>query len=194
MPLSRRWLPRLVVESGLIVFSILLAFALNGWWQSRQRTRLAEQALANFRREIQLNRSRLQEVMPYHASLRDQFQVMLAGGNVRTFANLSEVEGFQGFRPAFLTNTAWQAALVTGALTYLDYDTVGRLSELYTLQDRFVTRSEPDFARQSGSFSEDNIGSTLVAVVMYLGDVTIGERELLEAFDVVLQFLENRKL
>ena len=41
-------------------------------------------------------------------------------------------------RPAFLTDTAWRTALATGALTHMEYETVARLSALYTAQQRFV--------------------------------------------------------
>lgn len=185
----REWLPRVLLESALVVFSILLALAADGWWESRKERLLAEQALDSFIQEIRANRENLRRVMPYHAELYSQFQALNNGGAVRTFNDLRQVEGFQGFRPAFLTDTAWRTALATGALNHMEYETVSRLSALYTAQQRFVETSWPDFITGAGAWTDANIGSTVLSVVIYLSDVTAGEQELLVFYDTVLKTL-----
>ncbi|MEZ4702573.1 MAG: hypothetical protein R2834_19725 [Rhodothermales bacterium] len=185
----RQWIPKLLVESFFIVFSILLAFALNGWWGARQRQALADRALTDFVQEIRQNRENLQEVIPYHIDLRKKFSDIVNAGTVRTFADLDQLNGFQGFRPAFLTTTAWETAIATGALTELKYDDVAALSELYTMQERFVEISMPNFMLGSGSFSDANINSTMLTAMLYLGDVTAGEDRLTKIYDRVLQQL-----
>jgi hypothetical protein len=57
--MRRRHLSRVLLESALIVASILLAFALNRWWEARQDRMLAERALATFVQEISENRDNL---------------------------------------------------------------------------------------------------------------------------------------
>lgn len=185
----REWLPRVLVESALIVFSILLALAADGWWESRKERLLAEQALDSFIQEIRANRESLQRIMPYHAGLYSQFQALSSAGPVLTFGDLRRIEGFQGFRPAFLTDTAWRTALATGALVHMDYEIVARLSALYTLQQRFVETSRPDFIQGAGAWTDANIGSTVLSALLYLGDVTAGEQGLLESYELVLNAL-----
>jgi hypothetical protein len=192
MPPFSRSTRRLTLESVLIVLSILLAFALNGWWEGRQQARLATRALASFEAEIGQNRARLQEVMPYHARLREQFSALGASGSVRSFEDLRRVEGFTGFRPAFLTTTAWRSSLASGALTHLDYEILTALSELYTLQEGFSARSDPTHLIGVGAFSEANIESTVISAAAYLGDVTYGAQELLQMYDAVLERLQSR--
>lgn len=38
----RRWLPRALFESGLIIFSVVLALALTGWAEDRRMSRRAD--------------------------------------------------------------------------------------------------------------------------------------------------------
>ena len=67
----RSWISRVLVESVLVVGSILLALALDEWNQDRDYQDLATLSLANFEREIQQNRLRLEDVTLFHAGLRD---------------------------------------------------------------------------------------------------------------------------
>jgi hypothetical protein len=62
---------------------------------------------------------------------------------------------------------------------------------LYTLQERFSERSEPEFLGP-GAFADANIVSTLISATLYLGDVTAGEEELTALYEQVLNLLEAR--
>src|SRR5690606_11576716 len=95
----------------------------------------------------------------------------------------------QGFRPAFLTDTAWRTALATGALVHMDYEIVARLSALDTLQQRVVETSRPEFIQGAGAWTDANIGSTVLSALLYLGAVTAGEQGLLDAYELVLNAL-----
>jgi hypothetical protein len=192
MSRPRRRPGELVAEAALIVGSILLAFALNGWWESRQDRRLADRAMASFEQEIRQNRENLVRVMPYHGELLEMFSEMSIAGSVRTFEDVRGLEGFQGFQPAFLTTSAWSTAIATGALIHLDYDVVSALSALYTLQDRFDRTSDFRALLGPGALSDANIASTVFSAEIYLIDVTYGARELVEAYDHVLELLAVR--
>ena len=185
----REWFPRVLIESALVVFGILLALAADGWWESRKERRMAQQALDSFIREIRMNRESLRRIMPYHAELYSQFQALSDAGSVRTFDDLRKIEGFHGFRPAFLTDTAWRTALATGVLTHMEYETVARLSALYTAQQRFVEMSQPDFIKGPGAWTEANIGSIVRSAAIYLADVTAGEEEMLVFYNTTLNTL-----
>src|SRR5690606_15825056 len=134
----REWFPRVLIESALVVFGILLALAADGWWESRKERRMAQQALDSFIREIRMNRESLRRIMPYHAELYSQFHPRSDAGSVRTSDELRKIEGFHACRPAFRTDTASRTALATGALTHMEYETAARLSALHTAKQRFV--------------------------------------------------------
>ena len=113
--LSRRaWISRVLVESILVVGSILLALALDEWNEGQDYQDLATLSLVNFEREIQQNRLRLEGVTPFHVGLRDVLANMDTGGaDVYTTMVRNILESFQ---PAILVSTAWETAVAAGAL------------------------------------------------------------------------------
>ena len=106
--LSRRaWISRVLVESVLVVGSILLALALDEWNEGQDYQDLATLSLLNFEREIQQNRLRLEDVTPFHVGLRDvlaNMDIDDAAVPATTIRNILE-----GFQPALLVSTIpWQ--------------------------------------------------------------------------------------
>jgi hypothetical protein len=170
----------------LIVSSILLAFALNRWWEARQDRLLADRALATFAQEIKQNRDNLLRVMPYHRGLHDLFAGLSAAGTIRTFEDVRELEGFDGFQPAFLTTTAWHTAIATGALVHMDYDIVRELSALYTFQDRYTDYSDFRHLVAPGALADANIAAALFSAEIYLIDVISGAQHLVALYDRLL--------
>jgi hypothetical protein len=127
-PKSRELLSKALFESALIVFSILLALAINEWKEDRDNQRLASQALENFEREIQENSGRVERSFPYHRHLSEAF---------KRARFLTEVEGWHGISSPVLQDTAWQTALATNAFGQIRYETVSALSQVYTSQKSF---------------------------------------------------------
>ena len=82
-----------MVESLLVVGSILLALALDEWNEGQDYQDLATLSLVNFEREIQQNRLRLEDVTPFHVGLRDVLANMDAGGAAVPAATIRNVLG-----------------------------------------------------------------------------------------------------
>lgn len=193
MSLRRRRPTALLLESALIVASILLAFALNGWWEARQERVLAARALASFEQEIRQNRENLLAVMPYHRQLHELFSELSVAGAVTTFADVRYLDGFDGWQPPVLTSAAWSTAIATGALAHLDFDTVREISSLYALQDRFVQHSDGTFLTAPGALTDANIGATVVSAEIHLTDLTNGSLDMIAAYDRLLDGLTGRR-
>jgi hypothetical protein len=63
VPRPRRWrrgLPRVLVESALIVFSVLVALAVDEWRDSRRQRVRAEAALVAILSELEANRAAIE--------------------------------------------------------------------------------------------------------------------------------------
>jgi hypothetical protein len=193
MSLRRRRTSTLLLESVLIVASILLAFALNGWWETRQERRLGERALASFDQEIRQNRENLLAVMPYHRHLHALFSGLSTSGAVRTFDDIRYLEGFDGWQPPVLTTTAWSTAIATGALAHLDFDTVREISAVYALQDRFTRRSDGSFLTAPGALTDANIGASIISAEIFLTDVTNASLDMIGVYDRLLEWLGDRR-
>lgn len=174
---KRELLSKALFESALIVFSILLALAINEWKENRDHERLARQALENFEREIQENSSRVERGIPYHSHLLEAF---------KKSRSVSEIPGWQGIDAPILQDTAWQTALATNALGQIRYDTVSALSRVYTSQKSFEKTSE-------------DVTATLVAqglsdgVAGQMNDLLIAERGLRDAYRRALQRIDSER-
>ena len=186
----RRTPSGLLLDSALIVGSILLAFALNGWWEARQDRQLAEKALTSIEIELAQNRSNVLAVMPYHHRLHELIAGLSAAGSIRTFEDVRGLEGFDGFQPAFVTTTAWSTAINTGALNHMDYELVNELSAVYAFQERFADYSDFRHLLAPAAMADANIAATVFSAEIYLIDVLTGARELVDRYNGMLDRLQ----
>lgn len=188
---SGDWLPRIIVESLLIVVSILVALAVSEYERNREDAELATQALAAFEQEIRQNKARLEDVGPYRRGLRDVIVQMDRQGSLESSDEFQSTIGLEALRPAFLTSTVWETALTTGALPHIDFDLVNALSLTYSLQARlelFSRTGMPELARGVWVPPEDMPGA-IREVTVYLGELSRSESELLAAYEEVLRIL-----
>ncbi|HEX6693168.1 MAG TPA: hypothetical protein VF035_00555 [Longimicrobiales bacterium] len=137
------WLLRVTIESVLIVISILLALAVDGMRDSRHNKNVARQSLEIFQKELCTNREHIEAELPFHIGLRDVVTEM-AGDPERASEVRSLVEGLE---PVLLLNTAWEAALATGALTHMAMTTVSGLSLTYSMQAHYMTSTAEGLPR-----------------------------------------------
>lgn len=188
---SGDWLPRIIVESFLIIVSILVALAVSEYERNREDVELATQALAAFEQEIRQNKARLEDVGPYRRGLRDVIVQMDRQGSLGSSDEFQSTIGLEALRPAFLTSNAWETALTTGALPHIDFDLVNALSLTYSLQARlelFSRTGMPELARGGWVPPEDMTGA-IREVTVYLGELSRSESELLAAYEEVLRIL-----
>lgn len=187
------WVARILIESFLVVVSILAALAVDQWRDSQEDRELATQALQAFALEIQQNQARLQDVGPYRQGLREVIAGMRQEQEIQTADEFYAIVGLEPLRPSFLTRTVWETSLTTGAIPHIDFEIVNALSLTYSLQDRlseFSRAGMPILAR-GGSVPPDQMDAALREVTVYLADLGRSESELLAAYEEVLRILEG---
>jgi hypothetical protein len=134
----RSWLPRAMFESSLIVFSVLLALALNEWRAgAAQRDRVA-QAMAAIRSELEENRRLVLDAREYHTTISTGFRAAANAG-----AEPPEMEGMdRGLAaPALVLRNAWESAQQADLLAHLPYETILKLSTVYARQAEYENLS-----------------------------------------------------
>jgi hypothetical protein len=125
---------RLFFESVLIVFSVLLGFALTEWRQNSAERELASRVLNDVLAEVDQNLATVDSQIQKHqnmiASLR-AIDMCAAEGTGWDIA-IGAMGGGPDAVP--MQQAAWQAAVSSGALGLIDYDVAAALSDIYTTQ------------------------------------------------------------
>jgi hypothetical protein len=186
MEFKTEWLVKGLIESVFVVFSILLALAVDEWAANRDFAELANQSLTTFEQEITTNRDRVEDGLPYHGGIRDLLgQMMLTPPPVVDLRSIME-----GLEAPVLLNTAWETALATGALTHMDFDVVRALSLTYSIQEGFTTRSRSDRPRVTGGAATPaQIAAQVQEAHDYVAALARDETELLTVYNQALELI-----
>ena len=181
----------MLLQSFLVVVSILFALWLDEWNEGQDFEELAERSLVSFEREIEQNKRRLEDVTPFHLGLRDVVGSMAAGGGATSLSTFRNI--IDGFEPAILVNTAWETGVATGAVSHMDYDIVAGLSLTYGIQDRLNALNSSglsDLLR--GGLGSGEMEMLLYAASRYLRELAEEEQQLQLAYAQVLELLQAR--
>jgi hypothetical protein len=183
------WLPRALVESALIVMSILLALALDEWQEDQEIEELIDRSMINFVNELNRNRSRVEDVSVYHQGVwqvLEKWSAAPEAASVIEFRNIMEA-----MQPVVLTSSAWQTAVATGALGRMDFALVSALSQTYNTQFRFDTRYNDVLLSLLTPISlrQENLDITIYNATRFVADVSSSELELSAYYSQSLQLL-----
>jgi len=186
------WVAQTLVESFFVVTSILLALAVDQWSENRQFAELADQSLGIFEREIGVNKSRLEDLIPFHTGIRE----LLARSMDAPNPDMDLRSIMEGIELPVMLNTAWETALATGALTHMDVSTVSALSLTYSMQERFMAASGRDRPRipAAGDRSDPLVRERMHEAYDFMASLTRGESELMTVYgEALLMIRQNRR-
>jgi len=187
----RRMLPRLFVESLLIILSVLVALAVNDWRAGRERRTRTAEARQAFAREISANREQLasDQILPHHRRLQAIYRKAV-DENAADPGALFDT----GLHPPALRDAAWRA--FSGGTIFADFpaERVLLLSDIYHAQSdlerknaEFLTLlSVPRADRETPSYQRD----VARAIWMFLNDLVPAEERLIRNYEQVLAKME----
>src|SRR5580765_2116422 len=165
----------LIFEVVLIAVGVFLALWASNWHEDREHRAQAKAALRNFLEEMQANRDATQHNRTYHETLAQQLDQFLRSNGPVTEERLYKEVHFEGLRPVIFEHTAWDLALATQALSYLDPELAFDISKVYTQQNAFQTLENSFLASAFSptSLSGDNLKGLATAMRYYLIDVNV---------------------
>lgn len=184
----RRTFFGLLFEVVLITVGVFLALWANNWHEEREHHAQARAALRNFIEEMQANRDATQHNRGYHEKLAPQLDQFLRSNEPVTEERLNKEVHFEGLRPVIFEHTAWDLALATQALSYLDPELAFDISKVYTQQNAFQTLENSFLASafSPASLSGDNLKGLATAMRYYLIDVNVQEPLMIARYDKVI--------
>lgn len=173
------------LEVLLISAGVFLGLMGEQWRERAQHHELAEESLRRFRAELRTNRGAVASVKDKHAAkLKDLQSYFAADPGARQKLAVPDT----GLDPAFMEHAAWDLALATQSLAYIDSDLAFAISHVYTVQQQL---DELTRAITHVMYSTPNIGAFLGGVATYFGDCTLIEPRLLTIYDEILPRLDR---
>jgi len=178
----------LLFEIVLIAVGVFLALWANNWHEDREHRAQAKAALRNFVGEMEANRQATQRNRTYHETFARELREFLASKEPANEDRLNKSVHFEGMRPVIFEHTAWDLALATQALSYLDPDLAFDISKVYTQQNAFQKLEDSFLAAAftPASLSSDNVKGMATACELYLIDVNQQEPAILQLYDKVI--------
>ena len=179
---------KIALEVLLIGTGVFLGLMGEQWREHVQHRELAAAALRRFRTEILANRKAVADVKDYHVATRKSLDAYLQA-DARTRSTVTV--RLQGVRPASFERTAWELALVTQSLSYLDPPLAFALSRIYTTQQEYGDLSRGILQAMYIVNPNENLHAFFGAVAIYYGDVVLLEPKLLTMYDEILPQIDR---
>ena len=187
-PPRSRSLARIVLEVELIATGVFLGLLGEQWRESAHRRELAEESLRRFRSEIVSNRKAIEAVKDYHVMTKKNVDAYFAADPKERQRIDVQLRGIQ---PAFLEHTAWDLALATQSLVYIDPQLAFGLSRIYNVQQEVSGLTSGVLQAMYLLNPTQNPDALLGAVATYYGDVVLIEPKLLEMYDEILPQIDR---
>ena len=194
----RSWLPRVLAESVLIVFSVLLALAVDQWRDDTKLAREVQEARIAFANEIRGNRDLLasDQFHGHHKRMWAHYRALSDAAKAADQARLAELQKItlsdfsNGVRPTPLRDAVWRSFSQSGIVRDMKPTEVFLLADTYREQDAldrwhhrmFDIWSQPSADIDRPEYQRSQIETTR----SYLADVVAAEERLLERCGEVL--------
>ena len=133
----------------LIVFAVVLGFAVTNWNASRNDRHRAAVALDRITSELERNSASLADAAPYYSKMSERLDSILDTRGEVARRDIV-IPGWRGLRPPPIRRASFQVAMETGALEHIDFALVDRIALAYDITNEF-------------SASIDNALSTFIA-------------------------------
>jgi hypothetical protein len=176
----------MVLQVVLIAVGVFLGLAGEQWREDRENERLAADTLRRFRTEIRTNREMILENMDYHAKTHAELEAYLA-----TPEGQRGTVPFDGIRVPRFESNAWDLALATGSLAYLDAELAFSLSRTYALQT-ITNQLGASLAQRMYAQPPKVEREAFVGVLeLYYDDLTDIEPLLVPAYDTLIVAIDE---
>lgn len=180
----------LLLEVLLISVGVFLGLFGEQWRQTREHRETARQSLERLATELRANEAAVKAVSDYHAKERPLLQEYFAAD---TAARRTRALRFDSIRPARFQHSAWNLAIATQSLVYIDPALAGDLSKVYEIQDDYEAETNslvqalfvPQNALALAGANREGGASDafLSAALIYFNDLSFREPQLIALYD-----------
>lgn len=181
---------KLALEVALIGTGVFLGLAGEQWRENARHRENAHDAVRRFRTEIDANRQSVARVKDYHVEMQQRIRRFLAA-DAKTKAKAADDIDLRGIQPAGFEHTAWDLALTTQSLAYIDSDLAFALARIYNLQQGYAELSRGVLQAMYIKPAAQDLEGFFRAVDTYYGDVVLMEPQLMRMYDEIRPRLDR---
>lgn len=183
----------LICEVLVISLGVFLGLWATNWHEAREHRADARAALHNFAEEMELNLQSIDQKHPYHETVLEQINRFLASEQPATAARFRAEVPFRGVKPVIFEHTAWDLALATQSLSYLEPKLAFDISKVYTKQNAFqnLENSFLAAAYTPASFASDNMKGMAVAMQTYFNDINLLEPAMITLYQKTIPEIKS---
>ena len=195
------WLPRVLAESAVVVFSVLLALAVDGWREGREVQRQVAGVRTAFAEEIGRNKALLADSfhLPYHKAMHQHYTRLSRAywdENAARVDSLVKADTLftTGIHPPPLRDAVWRSFSQSDLIRHMKPEELFLLADVYREQEHLdrafegmlAIWREPTPHRELLAYQKDDANATR----MFLADVIAAEQRLQKRYDEALAGLK----
>lgn len=173
-----------------VMIGVYLGFIVSNWSENKQQNTKKKILIENIISEIHENKNNIIEVVPYHEMLRDSSRYYIK-------SDIAKMPPFfKGVNTLTLIDSAFETGVQTGLLNELPIDIIQSLNRVYTFQksyNEFCNILLSGLINMDLMENEESIKRILQYLSISMTDVAIKERQLLNDYEKVLNYILTEK-
>ncbi|PKV53064.1 hypothetical protein ATE84_5198 [Aquimarina sp. MAR_2010_214] len=191
---------KLLMESGLIVFSVLLALIISEWRNNYNEKVKTEKILENINKEVAENQKFLKTLIPYHNQVSEKIKHIIKNDSLES--NLFTDDGFafgefasNGIMQGTLNDIVWTVAKTDKISNRISLDKSRVLYEVYEQQQaiNITIRRIIDFLSSREIQRKNLLHENVTVINVLFNELTSQEKTLNYKYENALQFLNKNK-
>jgi hypothetical protein len=197
--MRRRNLSGLLVESALIVFSVLFALFIDRAAEKARTGRQKRVALERIYNELVTNHQLVTDVMVPHGVILANLDRVLSNKDdtlrrrimQKEYLDFQLLSGGKSLYPRFPARTSWEAALSTGIITEFDYGLIEVLTGVYSSQETISQLTLQKIIDDLYDVEAPDRERKLIKLKLEFGELISQEQTLLERIEESRKKLEK---
>ena len=182
-------------EITAVIIAILLALAINEWWEDHEREQRKTELLDKLYIELSENLERLKVAHQHHSKHLEFIRAETKASQDLTDADYERIflamyrEGIM--RPALLTDASWEIAKLTNLISYIELERLSALIQVFALFEAHEFRWQQNGDAQTLVNYEEDPRKILDAYFEMLNETWWMEKSVIASLETVLEARET---
>lgn len=181
-----------------IVLGVYVGILASNWNSNRVRIAEQKEFLNNLDLEIQSNRSKLEEALSYRQTIflsakkvRQELDQKTMEANFWSVGHWTLLPDWEGLKMPTLENSVYQSAVMTNALSGLDFKVINTIARSYNYQEDYKVWAQKLIFDNLTQLGSDVKTVEALNKLELWNDVIFKEKELIEQYDQALNELSK---